>query len=66
MTDTELTPDDRLDAKQLAAMQAVDDAVRAGYISRAVAEPLEEMIRRGHPAGARKRLTAAKRHGWAR
>lgn len=57
---TRLTPDDELDAEQLAAMQAMDDALRAGEICRACTPAIERAVREGHVPGARKRLTRAR------
>lgn len=56
-----LPTDDELDRHQLAAMQSVDDARRAGEISADDAATIETVIRRGHVHGARKRLTEARR-----
>lgn len=52
---TELTP------AQAAVMQAVDDARRIGEINDEQATEIEHVIRRGQVAGARKRLTRARR-----
>lgn len=56
-----LPGDDELKPGQLAAMQSLDDARRAGVISDADFREIEIVIRRGHVHGARKRLTEAKR-----
>lgn len=53
--------DEQLNPAQLAAMQSLDEAWRARRISRKDAEAIEDVIRRGHVHGARKRLTAARR-----
>lgn len=62
---TEKLPgDDELKPGQLAAMQSLDDARRAGQITEADFAEIEVVIRRGHAHGARKRITEAKRlHG---
>lgn len=60
----DLPGDDQLDARQLAAMQSLDDARRAGEISVDDAVTIEIVIRRGYVHGARKRLTAARRRQW--
>lgn len=52
---------DQLNAAQIAAMQSLDDARRAGLVAADDAEVIERVIRDGHPHGARKRLTEAKR-----
>lgn len=52
---------DDLTTQQLAAMQSLDDARRAGLVSADDAAVIEQVIRDGHPHGARKRLTQAKR-----
>lgn len=52
---------DDLTALQVAMMQSVDDARRAGRIRDDEAAAIERVIRDGHPHGARKRLTEAKR-----
>lgn len=52
---------DDLNAAQVAAMQSLDDARRAGEITEDDAAVIEQVIRDGHPHGARKRLTAARR-----
>lgn len=64
MTDTEtevLPSDDELKPRQLAAMQSLDDARRAGHITEQDFREIEVVIRRGHVYGARKRITEAKR-----
>lgn len=61
-TDAELLPtDDELKPEQLAAMQALDDARRAGQVTEQDFRDIEIVIRRGHVHGARKRITTAKR-----
>lgn len=61
-TDTEALPtDDELDPSQMAAMQSLDDARIAGRITAEDFRTIEVVIRRGHVAGARKRLTEARR-----
>jgi hypothetical protein len=52
---------DNLTALQVAMMQSLDDARRAGLVSDIDADAIERVIRDGHPHGARKRLTEAKR-----
>lgn len=52
---------DDLNAAQVAAMQSLDDARRAGEIAEEDFAEIEQVIRAGHPHGARKRLTQAKR-----
>lgn len=47
--------------EQTAAMQSLDDALRAGELSNQDAATIEDLIMRGHPHGARKRLTQARR-----
>lgn len=59
--DDDLPGDDELDPRQLAAMQSLDDARRAGEVSADDAVTIEIVIRRGHVHGARKRLTEARR-----
>lgn len=55
---------DDLTADQVACLQSLDDARRGGLISEQDAAVIEPVIRAGHVAGARKRLTDAKRrHG---
>lgn len=56
-----LATDDELNAAQLAAMDALWNAQRAGDVSDDDAAEIERVIRLGHPHGARKRLTAARR-----
>lgn len=51
----ELTP------AQTGVMEALDNAVRAGEVSAVQAAEIEAVIRAGHPHGARKRLTHARR-----
>lgn len=53
--------DNELNAAQLAAMQSLDEARRAGEITAEDAETIDVVIRRGHVHGARKRLTKARR-----
>lgn len=53
--------DDQLNRHQLAAMQAADDALRAGEISQSEADEIAALIRQRHVAVARRRLTAARR-----
>lgn len=53
--------DMELTARQLAALQAVDDARREGLLVDGRAAELEAMVRAGQVAGARKRLTEARR-----
>lgn len=57
----ELTPDDELNDRQLAALDSLWRARRDGSVTAAEAEALDAMIRRGHPAGARKRITQARK-----
>lgn len=52
---------DELNAAQVAAMQSLDDARRAGLVADDDAEVIEQVIRDGHVHGARKRFTRAKR-----
>lgn len=52
---------DDLNADQVAAMQTMDDARRAGVLSQDEAQAIETMIRRGQTAGARKRVTRARK-----
>lgn len=52
---------DDLSAAQVAALQSLDDAHRAGLVGDDDAAVIERIIRDGHPHGARKRLTEAKR-----
>lgn len=52
---------DGLDADQVAAMQTMDNAGREGVLSAAEAGTIEELIRQGKTAGARKRVTLARR-----
>lgn len=52
---------DDLNAAQVAALQSLDDARRAGLVGDDDAQVIERVIRDGHPHGARKRLTEAKR-----
>lgn len=52
---------DDLSPKQVAAMQTMDDARRAGVLSEAQAREIEELIRAGHVYGARKRVTEARK-----
>jgi hypothetical protein len=52
---------DDLSATQVAALQSLDDARRAGFVADDDAAVIERVIRDGHPHGARKRLTEAKR-----
>lgn len=52
---------DDLNADQLAAMQTMDDARREGVLSDDQASLIEAMIRRGQTAGARKRVTRARK-----
>lgn len=57
----DLPTDDELKPAQLAAMQSLDDARRAGQITATDFRTIEVVIRQGHVHGARKRLTAARR-----
>ena len=52
-----------LSADQLAAMDALWRAERAGDVDADDARDVEDMIRRGHSPGARKRLTNLRRNG---
>lgn len=52
---------DDLTADQVAAMQTMDDARREGVLSDEQARFIEAMIRRGQTAGARKRVTLARK-----
>lgn len=52
---------DDLTADQLSAMQTMDDARREGVLPEKDARFIEKMIRRGQTAGARKRVTQARR-----
>lgn len=62
MTDEDVvTDDDRLDARQLAAMDSLWRAQRAGDVSAAAAAPIELLIRRGRVSAALKRITDARR-----
>lgn len=56
---------DDLTPTQVACLQSVDDARRAGRISADDAAEIEAVIREGHPHGARKRLTEARRRNGA-
>lgn len=51
-----------MSADQLAAMDALWRAERAGELRREEARDIEDMIRRGHSPGARKRLTNLRRN----
>jgi hypothetical protein len=62
---TRLAADDELNAAQLAAMDALWNAERNGEVSESDARDIERTIRLGHPYGARKRLTAARRRNSA-
>lgn len=53
--------DDELNDKQLATMDALWNAQRAGDVSADEAAEIERLVRLGHPYSARKRLTAAKK-----
>ncbi|MBO0828233.1 MAG: hypothetical protein J2P24_10685 [Streptosporangiales bacterium] len=46
---------------QVAMMQSLDDARRAGLVADDEVRAIEQIIRDGHPHRARKRLTEAKR-----
>lgn len=59
--DVALPSDDELSASQMAAMQSLDDARRAGHVTEDDFRTIEVVIRRGHVAGARKRITEARR-----
>lgn len=52
---------DNLSPKQVAAMQTMDDARRAGVLSDDQAQEIEKLIRAGHVYGARKRVTQARK-----
>lgn len=52
---------DDLRPAQVAVLQSLDDARRAGLVAEDDATAIEQVIRAGHPHGARKRLTDAKR-----
>lgn len=52
---------DDLSAAQVAAMQHVDDARRAGVLTSDQADELFAMVRDGKVAGVRKRLTQARK-----
>lgn len=52
---------DELGPTQVAAMQSLDDARRAGLISERDFREIEAVVRAGHVYGARKRITEAKR-----
>lgn len=52
---------DGLNADQLAAMQTMDDARRECVLSDEQVRVIEAMIRRGQTAGARKRVTLARK-----
>lgn len=52
---------DDLTALQLAVLQSLDDARRAGLVEDDDAAVIERVVRAGHPHGARKRLAEAKR-----
>lgn len=52
---------DNLNPKQVAAMQTMDDARRAGVLSEDEAQEIEDLIRAGHVYGARKRVTQARK-----
>lgn len=52
---------DDLTAEQVACMQSLDDARRAGLVGADDAAVIEGVIRDGHVHGARKRITEAKR-----
>lgn len=56
-----LTPDDELNDRQLAALDSLWRARRDGSVTDAQAEAIDVLIRRGHPAGARKRITQARK-----
>lgn len=57
---------DDLNAEQVAVMHSLDDARRAGLITKQDFHEIEMVIRRGHVHGARKRITEAKRRHAAR
>lgn len=52
---------DDLNPDQVAAMQTMDDARRDGALSDEAARLIEAMIRRSQTAGARKRISLARR-----
>lgn len=52
---------DDLSPKQVAAMQHVDDARRAGILTQARADGLFDMVRAGKLASVRTRLTQARK-----
>lgn len=52
---------DDLTPTKVAMLQSLDDASRAGLVAADDAQVIERIIRDGHPYGARKRLTEAKR-----
>lgn len=56
-----LATDDELNDRQLQVMDALWHAQRAGEVSEDEAAEIERVVRLGHPYGARKRLTAARK-----
>ena len=56
-----IADDNKLAPAQLAAMQRIDDSVRAGLVSKEQAEPMEKLVRAGKVSGALKRLSEARR-----
>lgn len=52
---------DDLDPDQVAATQTMDDARRAGVLSEEQVRVIEALIRAGRTAGARKRITRARK-----
>lgn len=52
---------DGLNADQLAAMQTMDDALREGVLSAADVRVITALIYEGKTAGARKRVTEARK-----
>lgn len=57
----DLARDDELNAAQLAAMDALWHAQRDGVVSADELREIERTVRLGHPYGARKRITAARK-----
>ncbi|MQA81930.1 MAG: hypothetical protein GEV10_26240 [Streptosporangiales bacterium] len=61
VSERRVVDDDRLDRQQLAALDSLWRAHRAGEVDTATAGVIEDLIRRGHVPGAQKRLSAARR-----
>lgn len=59
-TEEHIARDDELNDKQLAAMDSLWKARRAGHVTAEEEPAIERLIRTGHVSAARKRLTAAR------